>query len=86
MSIREPEKEKLFQDNGYRYSNDTLCFVSHKAGKIFTRAYVNDHNMNVLQSNIHSFHDTSTWTIFHNTDQKKFIQNILSVHGENPMK
>lgn len=86
MNIGEPEKEKLFHENGYRYSSDTLCFVSHKSGKIFTRAYVNDHNMSVLQSSIHSFHDSSAWKVFHNTDQAKFIQNILSAHGEIPKK
>ncbi|MDO9585796.1 MAG: hypothetical protein Q7I93_04845 [Syntrophales bacterium] len=84
MSIGELGKEKLFHENGYRYSSDTLCFVCDKAGKIFTRAYINDHNMNVLQSNIHSFHDSSAWKVFHNTDQAKFVENILSVHSEKP--
>ena len=86
MNIGDPEKEKLFHENGYMYSSDTLSFVNHKAGKIFTRAYVNDHNMNLLQSDIHSFHNSSTWKVFYNTDQAKFVQNILSVHGEEPEK
>ncbi|MBW1682573.1 MAG: hypothetical protein JRJ83_14280 [Deltaproteobacteria bacterium] len=84
MSSGEPEKDKLFQENGYRYSNETLCFVNHKAGKIFTRAYVNDSSINALQTNIHSIHDSSAWKVFYNANQAKFIQNILLVHGEKP--
>ena len=86
MSIIEPEKERLFSENGYRFNSNTLCYVNHEAGKIFTRAYVDDHNMAVLQSNIHSSHNPSTWKIFYNTDQAKFIQSILSEHGANPIK
>lgn len=83
-NIGEPEKEKLFKENGYRYNSETLCYVSRKAGKIFTRAYINDHVLNILQTNIHDFHEQTDWKIYCNPEQEKIVPNILLVHGEKP--
>lgn len=83
-NIGEPEKEKLFEENGYRYNFETLCYVSSKACKIFTRAYINDRGLNILQTNIHDFHEPTDWKIYHNPEQAKTIQTILLVHGEKP--
>ena len=78
------EKETLFKRFGYEQNFDTLCFEHRQKAKLFTQAYIEDHNMSTLQNNIHSEHDPSTWDLYNNPNQEKQINIILSVHGKKP--
>lgn len=78
------EKENLFISFGYKQNFETLCFEHRQNGKLFTRAYIEGHNMDTLQNDIHREHDPSSWDLYNNPDQEKQIKNILSVHGKKP--
>ena len=83
MPISE-DKKKQFIATGYIEKPECLVFFKRESGKIFTKAYIDDHSINTLLSNIHEPHDPTNWKIYHSPDQKHFIQNYFKIFGNKP--
>ena len=64
-----PEKKQKLEAEGYDFDNELLCFVSRKAGKIFSSAWIDANNQNTIQISLLLPHIPSAWKLHLNPDQ-----------------
>ncbi|MFA5906249.1 MAG: hypothetical protein WC836_20135 [Desulfobacula sp.] len=84
MNKTDSSKEAVLNSFGYKFSGEFQCYINKISGKIFTRAYVDDHDSSEIQNNIHSAYNSDDWKIFHNVEQTAIVNNILSIIGSRP--
>jgi len=63
------EKKQKLEAEGYDFDSDLQCFVSRKAGKIFSSAWIDDKNLNTVQISLSLPHNPTTWKLHLNPDQ-----------------
>ena len=78
------DKRKHFDSAGYIDMPENFVFLNRESGKIFTKAYIDEHSINTLLSNIHEPHDSTSWKIYHTPDQRHFVQNYYKIFGAKP--
>ena len=63
------QKKQLLEEAGYDFDSEQLCFVSRKAGKIFSQAWIDEKNINTVKITVSLPHNAATWKLFLNPDQ-----------------
>jgi hypothetical protein len=82
----DPEKKQKLADNGYRYDEDVLCYVSREKGKIFSTSWVEDQNINTIQISLNTPHSPAAWKLFLSPDQphEEMRNALFEKYGKTP--
>ena len=65
----DPDKKQKLEAEGYDFDSELLCFVSRKAGKVFSSAWVDDKNINTVTISLSLPHNPTAWKLYLNPDQ-----------------
>jgi hypothetical protein len=67
--VMDAQKKQMLEEEGYNFDSELLCFISRKAGKIFSAAWIEEKNLNTVKITLSLPHNPGTWKFFLNADQ-----------------
>lgn len=82
----DPEKKQKLEAEGYDFDSELQCFVSRKAGKIFSAAWIDEKNLNTVQITLSLPHNPATWKLHLNPDQphEEMRLSLYEKYGNKP--
>lgn len=80
----ESDKKGLLEESGYRYHFSRMVYFNRKKKKIFSREFIDDHELNQIRKKIREDSpDNHLWIFYFNRPlSKEAKQEILSEFGE----
>ena len=63
------EKKQKLAEAGYEFDADLQCYVNRQDGKIFSKAWVEEKNLNTVLISLSLPHSPTAWKLHLNPDQ-----------------
>ena len=79
----ESDKKDLLEESGYRYHFSRMVFFNRKTKKMFSREFIEDHQLNQIRQKIREDRPDNQWIFYFNRPLSyEAKQEILSEFGE----